>query len=120
MTGMAGMPGMTGNGADTLEAASGRMILPMMRDPMIPGLEGVRPAVGSFVPGTGRDLGQLREATPSARVRVHDGDTLTLVASIVRRTIAGRTTGDLRVQWPGTGAAHPGDAGRDILRAVPQ
>ncbi len=85
------MAGMGAESGDSLEAASGRMILPMMRSPMIPGLEGVRPDVGQFMPGAGRDMRQLREATPSVQVRVRDGDTLTLVASIVRRTIAGRT-----------------------------
>ena len=88
---MAEMPGMGTDVRDSLEAPSGRMILPMMRDPMIPGLQGVRPDVGTIMPGAGRDVGQLREAAPSVEVRLHDGDTLTLVASIVRRTIAGRT-----------------------------
>jgi suppressor of ftsI len=85
------MPAMANSGGDSLEAPSGRMILSMMRDPMIPGLEGVRPAVGPFVPGSDRKLSQLPRATPTTRVILHDGDTLTLVASIVRRTIAGRT-----------------------------
>jgi suppressor of ftsI len=88
---MAGMPGMGAQVQDSLEAPSGRMILPMMRSPMIPGLEGVRPAAGAFTAGAGRDVQKLPEATPSTQLRVGDGDTVTLVASLVRRTIAGHT-----------------------------
>jgi suppressor of ftsI len=86
---MAGMPGM--GAADTTEAPSGRAILPMMKHPMMPGLEGVRPAVAAFVPHVaGGNLAALAPAAPTSEVRVHDGDTVTLAASIVRRTVAGR------------------------------
>jgi suppressor of ftsI len=93
MAGMAGMSagGMTGMTVDTMEAPSGRMILPMMKRPMIPGLEGVRPGAGALVPGAGRDVRQLPSAAPSADLRVRDGDTVAIAAGLVRRTIAGRT-----------------------------
>ena len=89
---MAGMPGMSGmSGRDTLQASSGRMIVPMMKDPMMPGLQGVRPAVSPFVPHAAGAAHDLPVATPSVEMAVHDGDTITLTASLVRRTIAGRT-----------------------------
>jgi suppressor of ftsI len=89
-TGMAGMPGMeTG---DSVSAPSGRGIIAMMRHPMMPGLEGVRPAVTGFLPRVARgDVMALPEAAPSAEVRIADGDTITLAATIVRRTIGGHT-----------------------------
>lgn len=37
MSGMAGMPGMDGTPVDSTEAPSGRMIVPMIKTPMIPG-----------------------------------------------------------------------------------
>lgn len=87
--GMAGMPGMSNAGADTLEASSGRMIIPMIKSPMMPGLTGVRPSSGAFVVGAGRDVRQLPEAMPSTELRVKNGDTVTFTAAFVRRTIAG-------------------------------
>ena len=86
-----GMAGMAGRPGDSLEAPSGRMIVPMMRKPMMPGLEGMRPAGGELVPGAGRVMAQLPTAMPSTELRPKDGDTITLAATIVRRTIAGRT-----------------------------
>jgi len=91
MSGTAEMFGMMVGDRDSLEAPSGRMIVPMMRSPMIPGIQGVRPAAGAFVPGTERALAQLPLATASVELRLTDGDTVTLAATIVRRTIAGRT-----------------------------
>ena len=75
---------------DTISAPSGRAILAMMKHPMMPGLEGVRPAVGAFLPhGAGASVASLPEAAPSVPLPVRNGDTVTLAASIVRRTIAG-------------------------------
>ena len=91
MAGMAGMPGMDGTPVDSTEAPSGRMIVPMMKTPMMPGLEGIRPSVGLIVPGADRGGRELPVSGPSAEVRVKDGDTLSVVAGLVRRTIAGRT-----------------------------
>ena len=105
---MAGMPGMSGR--DTLEASSGRMIVPMMKDPMMPGLQGVRPAVTPFVPRAAGAAHDLPMATPSVDMRVQDGDTVTLAASLVHRTIAGRTV---------TMYAFNGEAPGPLLR-VPQ
>jgi suppressor of ftsI len=88
-TGMAGMAGMSNAGGDTLEASSGRMIIPMIKNPMMPGLAGVQPTGGSFVVRALAAVHQLPEATPSTELRVRNGDTVTLSATIVRRTIAG-------------------------------
>jgi FtsP/CotA-like multicopper oxidase with cupredoxin domain len=81
---MSGMPGM--GTPDTLGAPSGRGIIPMMKHPMMPGLDGVRPAVAAFVP---RMAGSAHSAAPTSELRIHDGDTVTLAATIVRRAIAG-------------------------------
>jgi suppressor of ftsI len=87
---MAGMPGM--GTSDTAGAPSGRSIIPMMKHPMMPGLEGVRPAVAAFLPHmSGGAVAALPSAIPTAELRVGDGDTVTLAATIVRRTIAGHT-----------------------------
>ena len=57
--------------------------------PMLPGLEGAVPVVGPFMPGVGMDFGLFPEARPSEVVPMKDGDTLQIVVSMVRRTIAG-------------------------------
>ncbi len=90
MADMAGMPGMYGP-VDTTEAPSGRTIVPMIKSPMIPGLENARPSVALIVPGARRGGSELPAATPSAAVQIKDGDTVAVVAGLVRRTIAGRT-----------------------------
>jgi suppressor of ftsI len=63
----------------------------MMKNPMIPGLEGVQPDAGSFLPGAGRSADLFPVAVASTEMRLKDGDTVTLAATIVRRTIAGHT-----------------------------
>src|SRR5579862_3507322 len=83
---MAGMPGMAGM-TDTTEAPSGRSILPMMKHPMMPGLEGVRPNVGEARPHSAK---VLAEAKPSETVAIRDGDTVAIDAGLVRRTINGK------------------------------
>jgi len=90
MPGMEGMPGMS-TMTDTLEASSGRTIVPMIKSPMMPGLENVLPSSGAFRVGAGRDLRTLAKSLPSAELRVHDGDTVTLSTSLVQRTIGGHT-----------------------------
>ena len=72
-------------------APSGRMIVPMMRNPMLPGLRGVRPAVTPFLPGHGMDPTSLPFARPREIADLADGDTLALEAMLVRRRIAGKT-----------------------------
>ncbi|MGE0439078.1 MAG: multicopper oxidase family protein [Gemmatimonadales bacterium] len=58
---------------------------------MIPGLVGLRPPVEPFLPGAGIDLATLPPARPSETVRLRTGDTLDLTATLVRRTIKGRS-----------------------------
>lgn len=94
-TGMAGMSGMPGMGdastGDSLQASSGRTIVPMIKSPMMPGLAGVLPASGSFAIAGGRDVRALPKASASTELRVSDGDTVTLSTSVVQRTIGGHT-----------------------------
>jgi suppressor of ftsI len=95
MAGMSGMSGMSGmddaTKGDSLQAASGRTIVPMIKSPMMPGLAGVLPASGAFSPSGARDVRTLPKASASTEVRVSDGDTVTLSTSLVQRTIGGHT-----------------------------
>jgi suppressor of ftsI len=78
------MPGM--------EHGAASMPIPMPAGmPMMPGLVGLTPGVGEFLPGrTARvDVGKLPAARPSRVVRMNDGDTLDLTAMLVRRTVRG-------------------------------
>ncbi|MEJ2369270.1 MAG: multicopper oxidase domain-containing protein [Gemmatimonadales bacterium] len=59
--------------------------------PMLPPLMRLRPSVSPFLPGEGVDASSLSEARPGSIVDLADGDTLALEASLVRRTIRGRT-----------------------------
>ena len=59
--------------------------------PMLPSLMRLRPSVSPFLPGEGVDVASLSEARPGRIVDLADGDTLALEASLVRRTIRGRT-----------------------------
>lgn len=59
--------------------------------PMLPTLMRLRPSVTPFLPGEGIDVSALSEAIPGRIVDLADGDTLDLAASLVRRTIRGRT-----------------------------
>ncbi len=70
---------------------SGEMIIPMLRNPMLPGLRGVSPSVDPFLPGEGIDTASLAWATPREIVHLADGDTIALEARIVKRRIGGRT-----------------------------
>jgi suppressor of ftsI len=90
-SGMADMPGMAVSAADSMEAPSGRAIVPMIKSPMIPGLEGSRPAVAFYSPGAGRSPQSVSAPTPTTEMRVNTGDTIALTASFVRRTIAGKS-----------------------------
>ena len=69
---------------------SGDMIVPMIRNPMLPGLRGVSPSVDPFFPGEGVDTATLSWATPREVLEVADGDTIALDARIVKRKIGGR------------------------------
>ncbi len=66
----------------------GRPGVPMF--PM-PGVDGLVPPATPFLPGRGLDARTLPEAIPRQVVRPRDGDTVSLTASLVRRTINGRS-----------------------------
>ncbi|MBI4420292.1 MAG: multicopper oxidase family protein [Gemmatimonadetes bacterium] len=70
-------------------APSAMMIIPMMKNPMLPGMAGMKPKTTPWVPGAGLDVSQLPEATPRELKELQDGDTLDLKAMMVRRTIRG-------------------------------
>jgi FtsP/CotA-like multicopper oxidase with cupredoxin domain len=57
---------------------------------MLPGLVGLRPPVTPFLPGAGVDPTTLPEAASSKLLRLSDGDTLDLTATLVRRRIKGK------------------------------
>lgn len=83
---MPDMPGMKHEGM-----AMG-MPIPMPKGmPMIPGLVGLTPGGGSFLPGAGLDPSRVPAATPTRVARLRDGDTLDLTAGLVRRTIQGHS-----------------------------
>jgi suppressor of ftsI len=68
------------------------MPVPMPKGmPMIPGLVGLFPNVGAFLPGAGVRMQSLPMVRPTATRRVKDGDTLDLTAGLVRRRIRGHT-----------------------------
>lgn len=80
----------SGHSMHGMDMGDGWRMPPMnMEMPMLPGLEGVVPVVGPFMPGMGVDPATLPEARPSELVRMADGDTLDLDVSMVRRTIDG-------------------------------
>lgn len=56
---------------------------------MMPGLVGLSPDVGTFLPGGGVDPMRLPAAKASALTALRSGDTLDLTAMLVRRTIRG-------------------------------
>ncbi|HET7585895.1 MAG TPA: multicopper oxidase family protein [Gemmatimonadaceae bacterium] len=86
MPGMMNMPGMEG-----AEHAM-PMPVPMPKDmPPMPGLMGLVPPVGAFLPGEGVNPASVPMVKPSTAVRMSDGDTLDLTAQRVRRTINGHT-----------------------------
>ena len=68
------------------------MPIPMPKGmPMMPGLVGLIPDVGSFLPGAGVNARTLPMVKPTATRRMKDGDTLDLTAGLVRRTVNGHT-----------------------------
>jgi FtsP/CotA-like multicopper oxidase with cupredoxin domain len=77
------MPGMSGGAM--------AMPIPMPKGMvMMPGLVGLTPPGGTFLPGAGVNPSTLPSVRPSAVVQLRDGDTLDLSATLVKRTIAGR------------------------------
>ena len=75
-------------GKDTAMAMPIPMPAGMM---MLPGLVGLLPGVMPFLPGAGVDPAKLPLTRPSEIVRLHNGDTLDLTASLLRRSINGKT-----------------------------
>ncbi|MGE0556194.1 MAG: multicopper oxidase family protein [Gemmatimonadales bacterium] len=69
---------------------SGRMIGPMLKSPMLPGLRGLEPSAAPFLPGAGRDPDALPSAIPSRPIDLADGDTLALEATMVQRMVGSR------------------------------
>ncbi len=83
---MAAMPGMSGMGGGAMT-----MPIPMPAGMvMMPGLVGLAPPGGTFLPGGQADLGALPAARPRSLVPLANGDTLDLTATLVRRTMNGR------------------------------
>ena len=73
-----------------MEHDSMAMPIPMPKGMrMLPGLMGLVPDVGTFLPGEGIDPMTLPAARPSRLTPLQDGDTLVLTAMLVRRTIKG-------------------------------
>ncbi|MFQ5570763.1 MAG: multicopper oxidase family protein [Rhodothermales bacterium] len=62
-----------------------------MSMPMLPGLGNAVPPVGPFLAGTGMNAEMFPEAQPSRMVPMADGDTLDVEATLVRRTLNGKT-----------------------------
>jgi len=73
------------------DSAVWRMAPMDMTMPMLPGLENEMPVVGAYLPAVGIDPGMFPEAVPRQTVHLADGETMHLEASLVRRTIDGRT-----------------------------
>ena len=63
---------------------------PQQRMVPMPGIDELVPSVTPFLPLVGTDVALLPEAKARSVVRLADGDTLDLTASLVRRTINGR------------------------------
>jgi FtsP/CotA-like multicopper oxidase with cupredoxin domain len=73
-------------------AKAGSWRMPPMGDmPMMPGLDDAVPPVDPYLPGGGMDPSMFPEARPNEIIDAADGETIELKASLVRRTIGGRT-----------------------------
>ena len=59
--------------------------------PMLPGLERAMPITAPFLPGVGVDPQSFPEAVPGEIVEMEDGESLNLEATLVRRTINGKS-----------------------------
>ena len=94
-------------------AREGWRMVPMDPNmPMMPGLEGAIPVVGSFLPGLGINPATIAEARPSELVTLADGDTLDIAVSLVRRELRGHETimFGYNGQYPGPLIQVPKDA----------
>jgi suppressor of ftsI len=68
-------------------APSAMMIIPMMKNPMLPGMAGMRPKTTPFLPGAGLDITKLPVGKPKEDLAAKDGDTLNIEAGFVQRTL---------------------------------
>ena len=59
--------------------------------PMLPGLERAMPITAPFLPGVGVDPQSFPEAVPAEIIEMEDGESLNLEATLVRRTINGKS-----------------------------
>jgi FtsP/CotA-like multicopper oxidase with cupredoxin domain len=101
------------HGAHTMTMSDGWRMVPMDPNmPMLPGLAGMVPVVGPFLPGMGMDPAMFPEARPSEVVPMADGDTLHVAVSMVRRTINGHemVMFGYNGQYPGPLIQAPKDA----------
>lgn len=73
------------------DSAVWRMVPMDPNMPMMPGMMEALPPVGAFLAGEGLDPMQFPEGEPRRVVEMADGDTLHLDASLIRRTIGGKT-----------------------------
>ena len=99
------MPGMGMSGGWRMVPMDPNMI-------MLPGLTGVVPVVGAFLPAAGINPASFPEAEPSQVVEMIDGDTLDIEVSIVRRSLNGHemVMFGYNRQYPGPLIRAPKDA----------
>ena len=99
------MPGMDMSGGWRMVPMDPNMI-------MLPGLTGVVPVVGAFLPAAGINPTNFPEAEPSQVVEMIDGDTLDIEVSIVRRSLNGHemVMFGYNRQYPGPLIRAPKDA----------
>ena len=92
MSGMGDTTGMAGMDMGGAHDSAMAMPIPMPKGMfMMPGLVGLLPNVTPFLPGAGVKPSTLPSVAASKIVRLRSGDTLDLTATLVRRTIRGRT-----------------------------
>lgn len=87
---MAGMD--MGHDMGAIKHDSAAMPIPMPKGmPMMPGLMGIRPTLSPFLPGAHTDPATLPLVRATATRTLKNGDTLDLTASLVRRSVRGKT-----------------------------
>ncbi|MFN2564931.1 MAG: multicopper oxidase family protein [Gemmatimonadaceae bacterium] len=99
-------PQPTAGHSHTDDSSANGWVMPPMHPwvpAMIPGLENLRPRVAPFRAGRGVDPSTLPPVKPRQVIALEDGDTLALEASMVRRSVAGRSfvAYGFNGQWPG-------------------
>src|SRR6185295_11296427 len=71
--GMSGMSGMMMDHSPGT-APSAMMIIPMMKNPMLPGMAGMKPKTTPWLPGAGMDLSKIPDGKPREDMTAKDGD----------------------------------------------